>query len=112
MQTLISTPVNYKYSGQLIITSLFSTTIYVRYNGDKVTGLMQHYSIGYPRILTTLCDVYSSVTNPTSFSRPSIQTNSVPSSNYIALIKIKKGAFQQCSITPVNFGFDVAWVSC
>ena len=74
---------------------------------DKSTGLMKPYSISYPRIVTNMLDSKEAVVagGTKEFNRSDIQTNSVPSSLYIALVKKKNtGSFTTAASTPINFG--------
>jgi hypothetical protein len=68
------------------------------------TGLMQPYSIAFPRIITTTGNTYTAgVGGGGSFNHSNIQSAEVPASIYIALVKEKIGGFIGCSTTPINY---------
>lgn len=92
-------------SAQMLV-QVYSAPQYMR---DKMvspaTGLMQPYSISFPRIITTTGNTYQVGSYSTqNFNMANIQSGVVPKSIYIALQKVKKGDFVTASSTPINYG--------
>lgn len=92
-------------SAQMLV-QVYSAPQYMR---DKMvspaTGLMQPYSISFPRIITTTGNTYPvAAYNTQNFNMSNIQSGVVPKSIYIALQKVKKGSFVTASSTPINYG--------
>jgi hypothetical protein len=72
---------------------------------DKQTGLMQPYSIGFPKLVNTLGNTVTlGVAAETEFNLSNIQTGLVPKAIYVAMVKVKDGTWAQCAKTPINFG--------
>jgi hypothetical protein len=94
-----------KTSGQML-AQVYSAPQYMR---DKMvnpaTGLMQPYSIAYPRIVTTTGSTKSIAAGATQdFNISNVQSGVVPKSIFISLQKVKKDGFLSCSTTPINYG--------
>lgn len=72
---------------------------------DKRTGLMQPYSLGFPRLLNTVGNsmIVDGAAEP-NFNLSNISTGVVPKAIYIAMVKVKDGTWAQCAKTPINFG--------
>lgn len=73
---------------------------------NPATGIMMPYSISCPRIVTTTGNTYQAVAPKTSsqFNINMVQSAVVPKSIYVSLQRVKKGDFQACSTTPINYG--------
>ncbi len=93
-----------KTSAQML-TQVYSAPQYMRDKMMTPLGLMQPYSMSFPRIVTTVGNTYSlAAEGSQQFNMANIQSGVVPKSIYIALQKVKKGDFVQCASTPINYG--------
>lgn len=97
--------INDKTAGQMMV-QVYSAPQFMRDSMvNSATGLMQPYSIACPRIITTTGNTYAvNASADQQFNISNVQSGVVPRDIYISLQKVKKGAFQTCSSTPINYG--------